>query len=160
MVARRATARLVYTSAMAFIQHVEEVEDHPPHEYEVSTPKTFCRRSICVNRLQDGRREGKSWPTNSLGNHTVNLLHSFGVVFVDFDKEYLKNQDFRQNISNPARCSAFFMYTLFFLENRSSWRNIGFTVPKWRRKHDNTSVLCLDWAFPSDYPTFRRHFRQ
>ena len=52
-------------------------------------------------------------PTNSLGNHTVNRLYSFGVVFVDFDKEYLKIQDFRQNISNPARSSAFFMYTFF-----------------------------------------------
>ena len=62
-------------------------------------------------------------------SHT-SRLHSFGVVFVDFDKEYFKNQDFRQNVSNPARCSAFFMYTLFLLKNKSSWRNIGFTVPK------------------------------
>ena len=97
---------------------------------------------------------------NSLGNHTVNRLHSFGVVFVDFDKEYQKTQDFRQNISNPARCSAFFMYIHFLLENKSAWRNLGFTVKKWRRKHDNTSVMCLDWAFPFDYLTFRRHFRQ
>ena len=34
------------------------------------------------------RKEGKSWPINSLGNHTVNQSYSFGVAFVDFDKEY------------------------------------------------------------------------
>ena len=52
--------------------------------------------------------------TNSLGNHTVNRWHSFGVVFEYFDKEYQNNQDFWQNISNPACCSAFFTYTLFY----------------------------------------------
>ena len=50
------------------------------------------------------------------------------MVFVDFDREYLNFQDFRQNISNPARSSAFFMYTFFLLEIKSSWRNLGFTV--------------------------------
>ena len=47
---------------------------------------------------------------------------------MDFDKEYINNQDFRQNVSNPARCSAFFMYILFLLKIKSSWRNLGFTV--------------------------------
>ena len=51
------------------------------------------------------------------------------------------------------------MYTYFLLRNKSSWRNLWFTVKKWRRKHDNTSVMCLDWVFPSDYLAFRRHFR-
>ena len=50
------------------------------------------------------------------------------MVFVDFDKENINIQDFRQNISNRARSSAFFMYTVFFLEIKSSWRNFGFTV--------------------------------
>ena len=50
------------------------------------------------------------------------------MVFVDFDKENINIQDFRQNISSPARSSAFFMYTVFFLQVKSSWRNIGFTI--------------------------------
>ena len=51
------------------------------------------------------------------------------MVFVDFDKETINIQDFHQNISNRARSSAFFMYTVFFLlEIKSSWRNLGFTV--------------------------------
>ena len=50
------------------------------------------------------------------------------MVFVDFDRENINIQDFRQNISNRARSSAFFMYTVFFLEIKSSWRNLGFTV--------------------------------
>ena len=65
---------------------------------------------------------------NSLGNHTVNKLYSFGMVFVNFNKEYLKFQDFRQNILYPTRSFAFFMYTLFLLRSESSWRNRGFTV--------------------------------
>ena len=55
---------------------------------------------------------------DSLGNHTVNTLHSFPVVFVEFDKEDVNFHDFRQNILNPARCCAFFMYTLFFWKSR------------------------------------------
>ena len=51
---------------------------------------------------------------NSSGNHTVNNLHSFSVVFIDFDREDLNFQDFCKNISNPTRSSAFFMYTVFF----------------------------------------------
>ena len=50
------------------------------------------------------------------------------MFFVNFDRENINTQDFRQNISNRARSSAFFMYTVFFLEIKSSWRNIGFTV--------------------------------
>ena len=50
------------------------------------------------------------------------------MVFVDFDKEDVNFHDFRQNILNPARCSSFFMYTLFFLEIKPEWRNLGFTV--------------------------------
>ena len=64
-------------------------------------------------------------------------------VFVDFDKEYLKNQDFRQNVSNPARCSAFFMYTLFLLINKSSWRNIGFTVENDVKRSIQTHNACI-----------------
>ena len=60
--------------------------------------------------------------------HSINTLHSFPVVFVDFDKEDVNFHDFRQNILNPARCCAFFMYTLFFLEIKPEWRNLGFTV--------------------------------
>ena len=55
---------------------------------------------------------------NDINARTVTKLHSYGVVFKDFDKEYQKNQDFGQNISNPARCSAFFMYALFLLKNK------------------------------------------
>ena len=65
---------------------------------------------------------------NSLGNHTVNSLHSFSMVFVDFDREDVNFQDFFQNVLHPTRSSAFFMYTIFFLDIKSSWRNIGFTV--------------------------------
>ena len=81
---------------------------------------------------------------NSLGNHTVNILHSFPVVFVDFDKEDVNFHDFRQNILNPARCCAFFMYTLCFLEIKPVWRNLGFTCRKCRQKRDYTSDMCLD----------------
>ena len=65
---------------------------------------------------------------NSLGNHTVNNLHSFSVVFVDFDRENVNFHEFCQNILDPARSSAFFMYTIFFLEIKSSWINLGFSV--------------------------------
>ena len=44
---------------------------------------------------------------NSLGNHTVNALHSFSVVFVDFDRENINTQEFRQNISNRARSNVY-----------------------------------------------------
>ena len=50
------------------------------------------------------------------------------MVFVDFDKENINIQDFHQNISNRARSSAFFMYTDFLLEIKSSWRNLDFSV--------------------------------
>ena len=50
------------------------------------------------------------------------------MVFVDFDKENINIQDFHQNISNRARSSAFFMYTDFLLEIKSSWRNLEFSV--------------------------------
>ena len=67
------------------------------------------------------------------------------MVFVDFDREYLNFQDFRQNISNPARPSAFFMtlYTLFLLKNKSSRRNLGFTV---ENIVENIAISVLgDW---------------
>ena len=50
------------------------------------------------------------------------------MVFVDFDKENINIHDFHQNISNRARSSAFFMYTDFLLEIKSSWRNLEFSV--------------------------------
>ena len=87
-------------------------------------------------------------------------LHSFGVVFVDFDKEYFKNQDFRQNVSNPARCSAFFMYTLFFLKNKTSWRNLGFTVENDVKRSIQTHNAChfgtLNPIFLQDYLFFSK----
>ena len=52
----------------------------------------------------------------------------FSVVFVDFDKENINIHDFHQNISNRARSSAFFMYTDFLQEIKSSWRNLDFSV--------------------------------
>ena len=50
------------------------------------------------------------------------------MVFVDFDKETINIQDFHQNILNRARSSAFFMYTDFLLEIKSSWRNLEISV--------------------------------
>ena len=50
------------------------------------------------------------------------------MVFVDFDKENINIQDFHQNISNRTRSSAFFLYTDFLLEIKSSWRNLEFSV--------------------------------
>ena len=63
---------------------------------------------------RSGQNPEKLDIANSLGNHTVNNLHIFSVVFVGFDRENINTQDFRQNISNPARSSTFFMYTVFF----------------------------------------------
>ena len=65
---------------------------------------------------------------NSLGNHTVNNLHHFLVVFVDFDREDVNFHEFWQNVLSQARSSAFFMYIIFFLEIKSSWINLGFSV--------------------------------
>ena len=64
----------------------------------------------------------------SLGNHTVNNLHIFFVVFVDFDREDVNFHEFGQNVLSQARSSAFFMYIIFFLEIKSSWINLGFSV--------------------------------
>ena len=50
------------------------------------------------------------------------------MVFVDFDREDVNFQDFFQNVLHPTRSSAFFMYTIFFLEIKSSWINLGFSV--------------------------------
>ena len=48
--------------------------------------------------------------------------------FCRFWQGRLHFHSFRQNILNPARSSAFFMYTLFLLRSKSSRRNLGFTV--------------------------------
>ena len=66
------------------------------------------------------------------------------MVFVDFDKENINIQDFHQNISNRARSSAFFMYTDFLLEIKSSWRNLGFTVQNFVENIDYTGDMWLD----------------
>ena len=50
------------------------------------------------------------------------------MVFVDFDREDVNFHEFCQNILSQARSSAFFMYIMFFLEIKSSWINLGFSV--------------------------------
>ncbi len=65
---------------------------------------------------------------SSLTNHTVNIFRDFWEVFVGFQDFRQHIQDFRQNKLSPARPSAFFMYTMFFVKNYSCWRNIGFSV--------------------------------
>ena len=52
---------------------------------------------------------------------------------------------------NPARSSAFFMYTVFFLESKSSWRNLGFTI---KNVIENKCIVCLDREFPSHTHVF------
>ena len=56
-------------------------------------PRSFEVRSLTKSSRQDGSSPKNQWFcwwrrwSNSLGNHTVNNLHSFGVVFVDSGKE-------------------------------------------------------------------------
>ena len=50
------------------------------------------------------------------------------MVFGDFDREDFIFKSFWLNILSPARSSAFFMYIIFFLEIKSSWINLGFSV--------------------------------
>ena len=50
------------------------------------------------------------------------------MVFVDFDREDVNFHEFCQNILSQARSSVFFMYIMFFLEIKSSWINLGFSV--------------------------------
>ena len=56
-------------------------------------PRSFEVQSLTKSSRQDGSSPKNQWFcwwrrwSNSLGNHTVNNLHSFGVVFVDFDRE-------------------------------------------------------------------------
>ena len=56
-------------------------------------PRSFEVRSLTKSSLEDGSSPKNQWFcrwrrwSNSLGNHTVNNLHSFEVVFVDSGKE-------------------------------------------------------------------------
>ena len=75
------------------------------------------------------------------------------MVFVDFDKENINIQDVHQNISNPARSSAFFMYTVFFLEIKSSWRNIGFSVENVVENMDHTSCFAFGLSIHLTFST-------
>ena len=89
--------------------------------------------------------------------HSKSIVQFWG-SFCGFWQGILKKQDFRQNISNPARCSAFFMYTLFLLKNKSSWRNLGFTVEN-VVENMVIQVLCV-WIerFPLIHLTFSTVF--
>ena len=91
---------------------------------------TNSRLSNKIRKLGEIRANSEnSWTfVNSLGNHTVNNLHIFFVVFVDFDREDVNFHEFWQNVLSQARSSAFFMYIIFFLEIKSSWINLGFSV--------------------------------
>ena len=71
------------------------------------------------------------------------------MVFVDFDRENINIQDFHQNISNRARSSAFFLYTDFLLEIKSSWRNLEFSVEN-VAENMVTQVFCA-WIEHSPY---------
>ena len=85
--ANRVVAQLVCTSAIAFIELVEMVDDDAPQKSEIPDRKTREDTSTLVRRVWKFQLKHHFWSVNSLGNHTVNKLHRFGVVFVGFDRE-------------------------------------------------------------------------
>ena len=85
--ADRAGAQLVCTSAIAFIEPVEMVDDDAPQKSEIPDRKTREDTSTLVRRVWKFQLKHHFWSVNSLGNPTVNKLHRFGVVFVSFNRE-------------------------------------------------------------------------
>ena len=85
--ADRAGAQLVCTSTITFIEVVEMVDDHAPQKSEIPDRKTREDTSTFVRRVWKFQFKHHFWSVNSLGNHTVNKLHRFGVVFVCFNRE-------------------------------------------------------------------------
>ena len=84
--ADRAGAQPVCASAIAFVELVDMVDDHAPQKSEIPDRKTRKDTSILVRRVWKFQLKHHFWSVNSLGNHTVNKLHRFGVVFVGFDR--------------------------------------------------------------------------
>ena len=85
--ANRVVAQLVCTSAIAFIELVEMVDDDAPQKSEIPDRKTREDTSTLVRRIWKFQLKHYFLSVNSLGNHTVNKLHRFGVVFVCFNRE-------------------------------------------------------------------------
>ena len=85
--ANRVVAQLVCTSAIAFIELVEMVDDDAPQKSEIPDRKTREDTSTLVRRVWKFKLKHHCWSVNSLGNHTGNDLYSFFVVFTGFDRE-------------------------------------------------------------------------
>ena len=77
------------------------------------------------------------------------------MVFVDFDREDFIFKSFWLNILSPARSSAFFMCTIFFLKINSSWRKIGFCV---ENTVENMVIPVLCVGIQSFTSRFRQYF--
>jgi len=83
------------------------------------------------------------------------------MVFVDFDREDFIFKSFWLNILSPARSSAFFMYTIFFLKINSSWRKVGFcvenTVENVSWMTESQCMTMFSTVFSTQNPRFLHH---
>ena len=141
--ANRVVAQLVCTSAIAFIELVEMVDGDAPQKSEIPDRKTREDTSTLVRRVWKFQLKHHFWSVNSLGNHTVNKLHHFWMVFISFDREDFIFRAFAKIFCLRLALRIFHVHTFFtgeqvFLEK--SW----IFCRKWHRKHGYSSVMCLD----------------
>ena len=87
-------SRVVLDTLMSSGWLIIEDDGDTVYQYEGRTPNELGEPALQTWRVWKHRLKHNFRLINSLVNHTVNNLHSFGVVFLDFDRENFISMSF------------------------------------------------------------------